>query len=51
MKRKIFDFEHRSVKKITRQGASRRSKGGKKYRGQGGPRKKMQASQEIRLKT
>tara|TARA_Y100000310_G_C19966743_1_gene483653 strand:- start:16 stop:159 length:144 start_codon:yes stop_codon:yes gene_type:complete len=28
------------VRKITRQGCSKRSKGMKKYRGQGGPRKR-----------
>ena len=32
--------EHKSIKKKTRQGCSNRSKGVKKYRGQGGPRKR-----------
>lgn len=40
-KTKTFVYEHRSVKKKTRQGAGRRSKGHKRYRGQGGPRKRV----------
>jgi hypothetical protein len=35
-----FILEHKGVKKKTRQGAGKRSKGMKKYRGQGGPRKR-----------
>ena len=38
--RKSFMFERDTVRKKTRQGNSKRSKGGKKYRGQGGPRKR-----------
>ena len=38
--RKAFVHEHRGVRKKTRQGAGKRSKGMKKYRGQGGPRKR-----------
>ena len=39
-RKKSFVFERGSVRKKTRQGAGRRSKGMKKYRGQGGPRKR-----------
>ena len=35
-----FVFDKKLVKKKSRQGASMRSKGTKKYRGQGGPRKR-----------
>ena len=38
---KAFNHEHKSVKKKTRQGCGNRSKGMKKYRGQGGPRKRV----------
>jgi hypothetical protein len=38
--KKSFVFDHKGVKKKTRQGCSHMSKGGKKYRGQGGPRKR-----------
>jgi len=38
--RKSFKYEHKSVKKKTRQGCGIHSKGMKKYRGQGGPRKR-----------
>lgn len=38
--KKIFQYEHRGTKKKTRQGCSNRSKGMKRYRGQGGPRKR-----------
>lgn len=38
--RKAFVYEHKGTKKKTRQGAGKRSKGMKKYRGQGGPRKR-----------
>tara|TARA_Y100000310_G_C20101791_1_gene543062 strand:+ start:212 stop:352 length:141 start_codon:yes stop_codon:yes gene_type:complete len=41
MAKKIFVFEHQGIKKKTRQGCSHRSKGMKKYRGQGGPRKRV----------
>jgi len=37
---RTFVHDHRGVKKKTRQGAGRRSKGMKRYRGQGGPRKR-----------
>tara|TARA_Y100000310_G_C20555820_1_gene750457 strand:- start:474 stop:614 length:141 start_codon:yes stop_codon:yes gene_type:complete len=37
---RAFKYEHKGVKKKTRQGAGKRSKGMKKYRGQGGPRKR-----------
>ena len=37
---KSFAFEHKSTKKKTRQGCSNLSNGMKKYRGQGGPRKR-----------
>ena len=40
MQNKSFTYEHKKVRKKTRQGAGRRSKGAKKYRGQGGPRKR-----------
>ena len=39
-KRKLFIFERQGVRKKTRAGAGKRSKGMKKYRGQGGPRKR-----------
>jgi hypothetical protein len=39
--RKNITYEDRGVRKKTRAGASRRSKGTKKYRGQGGPRKRV----------
>jgi hypothetical protein len=39
-KRRSFTFERTGVRKKTRQGAGRRSKGLKRYRGQGGPRKR-----------
>lgn len=35
-----FAYEHKGTKKKTRQGCGTRSKGMKKYRGQGGPRKR-----------
>ena len=38
--RTSFMFEGATVKKKTRQGCSKRSKGMKKSRGQGGPRKR-----------
>ena len=37
---RVFVFERKVVKKKTRQGAGKRSKGMKRYRGQGGPRKR-----------
>jgi hypothetical protein len=37
--KKVHVFERKVVKKKTRQGCSNRSKGVKKYKGQGGPRK------------
>ena len=40
MARKAFVFERAVVRKKTRQGCSKNSKGMKKYRGQGGPRKR-----------
>ena len=40
-RKKTFVYEHQGVRKKTRQGAGRRSKGHKKYRGQGGPRKRV----------
>jgi hypothetical protein len=39
--RKTFVYEHKHHKKKTRQGCSNKSKGMKKYRGQGGPRKRV----------
>jgi len=39
--RKTFKYERKSVKKKTRQGCGTHSKGMKKYRGQGGPRKRV----------
>jgi hypothetical protein len=44
MVRKIFMFNKGGVKKKTRAGCSKRSKGMKKYRGQGGPRKRCKNS-------
>ena len=38
--RATFKYEHQGVKKKTRQGCGKRSKGMKKYKGQGGPRKR-----------
>ena len=38
--RTAFMYEKKKTSKKTRQGCSGRSKGVKKYRGQGGPRKK-----------
>ena len=38
--KKAFVFEHKSAKKKTRQGCGQYSKGMKKYKGQGGPRKR-----------
>ena len=38
--RKSFIFKRETVQKKTRQGCSKNSKGMKKYRGQGGPRKR-----------
>jgi hypothetical protein len=40
MAKKLFVYDRKSVKKKTHQGCSKRSKGLKKYRGQGGPRKR-----------
>ena len=40
MARKIFVFEKSGVRKKTRAGRGNRSKGMKRYRGQGGPRKR-----------
>ena len=40
MARKIFIFDKGGVKKKTNAGAGKRSRGTKKYRGQGGPRKR-----------
>ena len=39
-RRKTFVYEHQGVKKKTNQGCGKYSKGMKKYRGQGGPRKR-----------
>jgi len=38
--KKAFIHEHKRLKKKTRQGCGKYSKGAKKYRGQGGPRKR-----------
>jgi len=38
--KKTFKYEHQGVKKKSRQGCGTHSKGMKKYRGQGGPRKR-----------
>ena len=38
--KKTSVFERRTIKKKTRQGCSNNSKGMKKYRGQGGPKKR-----------
>ena len=38
--RKHFAYENKGVRKKTRQGCGTHSKGMKKYRGQGGPRKR-----------
>jgi hypothetical protein len=38
--RKTFSYDHQGIKKKTRQGCGNKSKGMKKYRGQGGPRKR-----------
>jgi hypothetical protein len=38
--KKVQTYERQIIKKKTRQGCSNRSKGMKKYRGQGGPRKR-----------
>jgi len=40
MAKRLFVFERSTVQKKTRQGCSKNSKGMKKYRGQGGPRKR-----------
>jgi hypothetical protein len=40
VRKKAFTYEHKKVKKKTRQGCGQYSKGMKKYRGQGGPRKR-----------
>ena len=40
MARKIFVFDKGGVRKKTRAGCGNRSKGMKRYRGQGGPRKR-----------
>ena len=40
MAKKAFVFEHKRAKKKTRQGCGKYSKGAKKYKGQGGPRKR-----------
>ena len=40
MAKRTFKVERNGVRKRTRQGNGRRSKGMKKYRGQGGPRKR-----------
>ena len=40
MAKKAFVYERNGVRKKTRQGAGKRSKGMKRYRGQGGPRKR-----------
>ena len=39
-KKGTYLFEHKGVKKKTRQGCGNRSKGMKRYRGQGGSRKR-----------
>ena len=38
--RKSFAYKRQTVQKKTRQGCGKNSKGAKKYRGQGGPRKR-----------
>lgn len=38
--RKVFIFDKGGIRKKTRAGSGKRSKGMKKYRGQGGPRKR-----------
>jgi len=38
--KRLFILEYKGTKKKTRQGCSHMSKGCKKYRGQGGPRKR-----------
>jgi len=40
MAKKNIDYQRKRVKKKTRQGCGTHSKGMKKYRGQGGPRKR-----------
>lgn len=40
MAKTSFTYDHQGTKKKTRQGCGKRSKGMKKYRGQGGPRKR-----------
>jgi|LULM01.1.fsa_nt_gb hypothetical protein len=42
--RSIFVYERKKTKKKTRQGCGKNSKGMKKYRGQGGPRKRYKQS-------
>ena len=44
--RHTFVFEHKRVKKKTRQGCGKYSKGMKKYKGQGGPRKSVKLSKK-----
>ena len=39
-------YSHQTVQKKTRQGCSKNSKGAKKYRGQGGPRKRCKISKK-----
>tara|TARA_B100001105_G_C22229294_1_gene373264 strand:+ start:510 stop:653 length:144 start_codon:yes stop_codon:yes gene_type:complete len=39
-RRKVFTYEHQRIKKKTNQGCGKYSKGMKKNRGQGGPRKR-----------
>ncbi len=44
--RKSFVHDHKGVRKKTRQGCGKRSKGAKKYRGQGGPRKRVKLAKK-----
>jgi len=46
MTKNSFVYQREGVRKKTRQGAGRRSKGMKKYRGQGGPRKRCKLSKK-----
>jgi len=43
MAKRAFVYEQKKVKKKTRQGCGHYSKGMKKYRGQGGPRKRFKS--------
>jgi len=43
MAKQAFYYEHKTLKKKTNQGCGQYSRGHKKYRGQGGPRKRCKS--------